>query len=75
MEDVPYKASTVDEAATIDEAANDASPSAKIHADSSGENEFVQQLTHVMQGQHRFDYCLLLVNEEQQYFYSQSSCR
>jgi len=61
MEDVPYKASTVDEAATIDEAANDGSPSAKIHADSSGENEFVQQLTHVMQGQHRFDYCLLLV--------------
>jgi len=54
MEDVPYKASIVDESATIDE-------SAKIHADSSGENEFVQQLTHVMQGQHRFDYCLLLV--------------
>jgi hypothetical protein len=54
MEDVPYKA------VTADEAGNDASSSAKVHADSSGENEFVQQLTHVMQGQHRI-LCLLLL--------------
>lgn len=59
MEDVPHKA------VTVDDAANDASPSAKAHADSPGDNEFVQQLTHIMQGQHRFDYCLLLVKLKQ----------